>query len=143
VPIATTYIFGTLLTANGSMKQLNTMASISMALNIILNLILVPRYQATGAAISSLATQIFAASAQVFIAVKVFGFKVRQQYAVKFFLFLVAIVMLGFLVIVLRQHFLFSWYYYLAIYISVGLLLSVLLKLFSFKGLYEIIRYNT
>lgn len=143
VPIATTYIFGTLLTANGSMKQLNTMASISMALNIILNLILVPRYQATGAAISSLATQTFAASAQVFIAVKVFGFKVRQQYAVKFFLFLVAIVMLGFLVTVLRQYSSFSWYYYLAIYISVGLLLSVLLKLFSFKGLYEIIKYNT
>jgi len=41
VGIATTYIFGTLLTANGSLKQLNLMAGAGVILNISLNLILI------------------------------------------------------------------------------------------------------
>lgn len=44
--IAMTYIFGTLLTANGSLKQLNIMAFSGMVLNVVLNLILIPQFQA-------------------------------------------------------------------------------------------------
>lgn len=50
VAIANSYIFGTLLTANGNLKQLNIVAGFSMVLNIGLNLILIPKYKATGAA---------------------------------------------------------------------------------------------
>ena len=57
--IATTYIFGTLLTANGSIRQLNWMAVTGMGLNIVLNLILIPRIESLGSAWASLATQIF------------------------------------------------------------------------------------
>ncbi len=142
VPIATTYIFGTLLTANGSMKQLNIMASISMALNIILNLSLIPHLQATGAAIASLTTQTFAAAAQVYIAFKVFGFSAQYKILFKFIVFIVIIVLLGVILTIFRQQISISWHYLLGIYISVGLGLSVLLKLFSFKGIYEIVKYN-
>jgi O-antigen/teichoic acid export membrane protein len=41
VPISSTYIFGTLLTANGNLRQLNFMASFGMAVNIIMNFILI------------------------------------------------------------------------------------------------------
>ena len=44
--ISTTYIFGTLLTANGNLKTLNKIAFGGVVLNIILNLILIPKYQA-------------------------------------------------------------------------------------------------
>src|SRR4030042_3591213 len=37
--MCTTYIFGTLLTANGSLSQLNTMAAFAVAINLILNFI--------------------------------------------------------------------------------------------------------
>src|SRR4030095_13166943 len=48
VPIASTYIFGTLLTANGSLKQLNIMASLGMVVNILLNLYLIPKMEVFG-----------------------------------------------------------------------------------------------
>ena len=46
--IATTYIFGSLLTANGNLKQLNLMAFGGMLINIILNLVLIPYIQVLG-----------------------------------------------------------------------------------------------
>ena len=70
--IATTYIFGTLLTANGSIRQLNFMAFFGMILNITLNLILIPRYQAHGSAYASLVTQIFTGTAQLILALSIF-----------------------------------------------------------------------
>lgn len=70
IPISITYIFGTLLTANGNLKWLNRMAIAGVSLNIGLNLILIPRHQALGAAISSLITQGVTAIAQMILARK-------------------------------------------------------------------------
>ena len=70
IPIAFTYIFGTLLTANGSMKRLNITAGIGIIINIIVNLILIPNLQARGAAIASLCTQSAVSLLQFIIAMK-------------------------------------------------------------------------
>jgi O-antigen/teichoic acid export membrane protein len=59
VPLALMYIYGTLLTANGSMRILNILAGIGLVLNIGINLWLIPMYQALGAAIAALVTQGF------------------------------------------------------------------------------------
>jgi len=75
VPISSTYIFGTLLTANGNLKQLNIMASMGMAINIILNVILIPKYQAAGAAISSISTQLLMALTQIIMTQRIFRFR--------------------------------------------------------------------
>jgi hypothetical protein len=42
--LSTTYVFGTLLTANGSLKQLNLVAAAGVVINILLNLIIIPRF---------------------------------------------------------------------------------------------------
>lgn len=97
IPISTTYIFGTLLTANGSMRQLNIMAAIGMVLNITLNLFLIPKYQALGAAYVSLFTQLITATAQVIIAIRIFHFKPQWKMTFKILLFAVLIVVLGLL----------------------------------------------
>lgn len=62
-----TYIFGTLLTANGNLRSLNIVAGISVFVNIILNLFLIPEYGAYGAAVASLFTQLVTAVAQVIL----------------------------------------------------------------------------
>lgn len=72
---ATTYVFGTLLTANGNLKYLNTMALGGMVLNIALNFILIPKYKVMGAACSSLITQFITAGIQMALAYKIFKFK--------------------------------------------------------------------
>lgn len=68
IPVSFTYIFGTLLTANGSMKLLNITALAGIAVNIIVNVILIPHLHARGAAIASLSTQSIVSILQMIIA---------------------------------------------------------------------------
>ena len=63
--VSASYIYGSLLTANNNLRQLNIVAGITVLLNVSLNLILIPRYQSVGAAVSSLASQGFYAIAQL------------------------------------------------------------------------------
>ena len=70
VALCMMYVFGTLLTANGNLKTLNTLAFIAVLLNVIFNLILIPKYGASGAAISAFITQSFIALTNLFFAVK-------------------------------------------------------------------------
>lgn len=90
--VSTTYIFGTLLTANGNLKQLNTMAIIGICINLILNFILIPHYQAMGSAVSSLITQFFTAGIQIYFAYKIFDFKVNFRLLIALAVFITGIV---------------------------------------------------
>ena len=57
VCVSSTYIFGTLLTANGNLYHLNLISVGGVIINIFLNLILIPKHGALGSAIASLVTQ--------------------------------------------------------------------------------------
>ncbi len=70
--VSTTYIYGTLLTANGSLRELNILAGITVFLNIGLNLLLIPGLKAEGAAYASVVSQGFYAVSQVILAKRVF-----------------------------------------------------------------------
>lgn len=70
IPIAFTYVFGTLLTANGNMKLLNITAIVGICVNILVNVILIPHLQARGAAIASLSTQSVVSLLQFIIALR-------------------------------------------------------------------------
>jgi len=87
VSISVTYIFGTLLTANGSLRQLNILAASGVALNVILNLILIPHMQAVGAAITSFVTQFVTAVVQFFMAKHIIGFKLSKDFWPRLILF--------------------------------------------------------
>jgi O-antigen/teichoic acid export membrane protein len=97
IGIATTYIFGTLLTANGSIKQLNWMAFAGMIINVSLNIYLIPRYQAFGSAYASLFTQIVTAGAQVAMAVYIFKLKPDYMFIFRLLAFVGATVALAFI----------------------------------------------
>lgn len=72
VPIGLTYIFGTLLTAGGRLRQLNLFAAISLVLNVVVNLLLIPRFGAVGSAWASLTAQSFMALTQLLLAIQVY-----------------------------------------------------------------------
>ncbi len=72
VAVCTTYVFGTLLTAGGNLRLLNWMAAGGAVLNIGLNLVLIPRYSAEGAALASLITQALMAVVQVGLAARTY-----------------------------------------------------------------------
>ena len=73
IPISLTYIFGTLLTAGGHLRKLNLLAGITLVLNVVINLLLIPRLGATGSAWASLTAQSFMALAQVVLAIRLFN----------------------------------------------------------------------
>ena len=65
VPVGAVYIFSTMLTAAGRLKMLGLITLAGMAVNILMNLILIPAFSATGAACTALCTQILVAVACV------------------------------------------------------------------------------
>jgi len=136
--ISTTYIFGTLLTANGSMKQLNIMAIFGMLFNVGINLYLIPNYMAEGASYSSLLTQGLTAIIQVFIAYKIFKFKINYQYLLKLISFIISIVALGYYSTQITSN----WQINISIFIIGSGIIAFGTKLIGIKAIYRIIKYD-
>jgi len=67
--VSISYLYATLLTANHNLRHLNLLAAITVIINMGLNLLLIPRYQALGAAISSLVSQGFFALTQMLFSI--------------------------------------------------------------------------
>jgi len=61
------YVAGTLITASGDLKAMNWAAGISIGINVLLNAILIPYYQAWGAVVATLITQSLMAGALIYI----------------------------------------------------------------------------
>jgi len=137
IGIATTYIFGTLLTANGSMKQLNLMAFAGMVLNLTLNVLLIPRFQAFGSAYASLTTQLFTGGIQLALALIIFRIRPGATFVIQLIVFIGVVVVLGTL-----SKYIDRWFIgYLSMILG-SVIFAVLLKLFNLKDLYKIIRYE-
>lgn len=77
IAMCTIYIYGTLLTAHGDLKRMNQLFAISIVLNIVLNLLLIPRYKALGAALATCFTQFFVAGLQWLLAHRLLKMKIR------------------------------------------------------------------
>ena len=92
IPISMTYIFGTLLTANGNMRLLNLTALVGIAVNLVVNLLLIPRFHACGAATASLTTQTVMALVQTIIAFRVTGIPLKEIPILRALLFTVILV---------------------------------------------------
>lgn len=79
IPISMNYVFGTLLTANGNLKQLNQMALAGVVLNVVLNYFLIRGYGIVGAAYATLITQMLTALAQIILAYRMFELRFPQK----------------------------------------------------------------
>jgi len=91
--IALTYVFGTLLTANGSLKHLNIMAFLGMLLNIALNLILIPTLYGKGSAIASMVTQLATGIAQLAISIWLFRIRINFPFVSKLLIFAIMVIL--------------------------------------------------
>lgn len=75
IPISSVYIFGTLLTAHGSMLILNCIAVGGIIINIVLNLLWIPDYGAMGTTFATLCTQLVVAGLHIMVANRSFEIK--------------------------------------------------------------------
>ncbi len=136
--ISTTYIFGTLLTANGSLLKLNLIAFSGMLLNILLNFLLIPVLFSTGSAVASLFTQTLVAITQVLIVKRMFHFRVNHVLLGRLFAFSAGLIVLGFL----SRQLPLPWLYGLVAFGVAGIGLALLIPLISLRELFALIRYG-
>lgn len=136
IPISTSYVCGTLLTANGNLRQLNIMAASGMILNITMNFLLIPHYFASGAAVTSLTTQTFTALVQVFLAVWIFRLKFDWLLLLRLLLWFAGALLIGWLVKQPDIH----WVKSLIIMAIVLLGYAIILRLVNIPAMIRIIR---
>lgn len=127
----TMYIFSTLLTANGNLKQLNMVALAGIALNFLINFLLIPRLLATGAAIASLSTQMFTASAYLFIAQYFFRFKIDLKFLSKLLAY--ALLTMGFNLI--SKELPFTWQINFCVMMAAAAISAFSLRLIDIPGM--------
>jgi len=136
VPISATYIFGTLLTANGSLRALNVMAVCGMVINIGLNFILIPRFLAVGSAWSSLATQFTTALIQIAIAQYIFKFKINWKYLTSLLFFAIGVV----LVCYFASHSALDWRMAFVMAGITSLVWAFVLKLLDINSFFKLMK---
>ncbi len=135
--MALSYVYGTLLTANGSLKKLNIIASIGMILNVSLNLLLIRKINIVGSAISSVIAHTTVITLQIITVVKMFDIKFNfKTIATKLF-FIISLFITGFLILKFTS---LEWYYKMLIHLFVAFILSVIFKLIDIKGLIQLIK---
>ncbi len=138
IAIASSYIYGTLLTANGSLLILNRIAAGSLVVNVALNLILIPRLEVMGAAVSGLATQVASALLQILYVYRIFQFKPDYGYM---FRILMLLLFTGFLLYTLTIVAM-PWIWQCCLAVILSLLFAGWLRLIDLQSIVRILRYE-
>jgi O-antigen/teichoic acid export membrane protein len=137
VGISSNYIFGTLLTANHNLKQLNIIAFGGLIINLSLNLLLIPYYQSIGSAYASIATQCITAILQLLLVYKVFKFNKDFKTVINMVLMVGLLYLIGYS---LQETALIRWELSVVVMLISGLIISIALKLLNIKEFILIIK---
>lgn len=133
VAVSITYIFGTLLTANGNLKYLNMLAFAAAIIHILLNILLIPEFGAVGSAYVSLGSQVFTASIQVLLAAKIFGMPIHYRFLSSILLYVVLVIILHVFIQTFHHHWVLSF----TITLAASLLCALALRLIDLKKIYK------
>jgi O-antigen/teichoic acid export membrane protein len=123
VPMAGTYVFGTLLTANGNLKNLNIIALGGVVLSLIANWVLIPIWGPMGAAAACLSTQMVTFLLQFALAKRLFNISFSKGELVGLLGCIGVVIGTGALTISL------SWYIASVVILVLGALCTLLLIL--------------
>lgn len=138
IPLASTYVFGTLLTANGDLKALNIISVVGLLVNVGLNFQLIPTLGINGAALATLATQIIVVSLQlVYIGIQ---FKTRPNWKLLLSLgaFSIGLFFVGFgLSELVLNHKITG-----VVLIVFSVVWALVTRMISIKGIYHILKYQ-
>jgi O-antigen/teichoic acid export membrane protein len=138
IPLASTYIFGTLLTANGDMKTLNVISVIGLLINVGLNYYLIPYFGIVGAAMATLITQITVVVLQLLYIGHQFKTKPRWQLLVSLGLFSIGLYMVTGLIYPLDIDHKITF----LIVAVFGVIWAFVTKLINLKGIYNILKFG-
>jgi len=136
VAMSIVYVFSTLLTANGSLKQLNLIATGGVIISIAINFILIPKMQAIGSAYASLSAQFITSIAQLIVVVYLFKFRINYKYLLVLLVFSGGVIVSGY-----YSRFLnFDWKVNILIMMTVSFVLALVLRLIHIRSFIQIIK---
>ncbi|MCT4582161.1 MAG: polysaccharide biosynthesis C-terminal domain-containing protein [Flavobacteriales bacterium] len=137
IAVSSTYIFGTLLTANGNLRLLNWLAFGGVILNILLNFILIPKHGAYGAAVASLFTQTLTVIGQLILSKQMLRYRTSYKTIVTILIFTGAILGLYFS---FKHYISFHWGYQILLFGIGGVVLAFITKMIHLKELFSILK---
>lgn len=138
IATSATYIFGTLLTANGSLKLLNKVAFLGAALSIGLNLILIPQFLANGSAYTALTVQVITALFQIYWAIKILKLKIEPAFLARLGIY----VILVFTIFIFSSMLHFNWIINFSIATLLSIIMAFSLQLLKIKAFIDILKYE-
>lgn len=135
IPMAGSYVIGTLLTANGSLTFLNIIAVVAVFLSVVLNLFLIPVFGAVGSAMAALSVQCIVFVSQAYVSAKLLRAFPPIREIIKYVAMMIVLVVAG--------HYLtqqFDAVLSLPIFIALSSLLALSLKLIEPLAILKMIR---
>jgi len=138
IPICFTIVFGTLLTANGSLKQLNLISFLGLLIAISLNLLLIPSYGAVGTAIATFSTQFVVGILQWFVV----RYKMKERLEPMAWTKLGALAVLMGLLLASKLYFDYSILIWVPLVLGTWTILIFGLKIIEIKVLLKLISKN-
>ena len=139
IAISASYIYGTLLTANGNLRLLNLISVGGVVLNVIINLVLIPQYKAYGAAIATLVTQSLVTAGHIIVAHKTLRLPFQPKLILRLSIFILLTFSIAFS---LYYQFEIRWFIRFLLSFSIGLLLAFIFKLIDLNLLLKFLRNN-
>lgn len=136
LPIASIYIYGTLLTAHNKLRVLNMSSALGVGLNVVLNFWLIPSHQAVGAAIATICTQAIVAGIQMALGIKLLQVKPSFSWIARLTGWLSGLFICLYLLNCLDLH----WILGLGSLLAINLTFALLLRLIDIKQIFNILK---
>jgi len=97
IPVSMVYVHGTILLAKGALKKLNLITFSGLIINLVLNLLLIPRMHALGATLATLCTQIFVSGCFLYFSSRVAALNISVKSILQYSFYPILIVLLAYL----------------------------------------------
>ena len=136
VCISSTYVFGTLLTANGDLRVLNLLAGSAVVVNIGLNLLFIPRWQALGSAVASLITQLMVSIVQIIVSKKKFDIRTTFSGFTQFFCFVFGVLSISYL----SYFYVSNWVVAMGVFVLSSFAFASFIRMIPIKRMMYIMR---
>lgn len=136
VCISSTYVFGTLLTANGDLRALNLLAGSAVLINICLNLLFIPKWQALGSAVASLITQLVVSITQIIISKKKFNFSSTLKGYVKFSGFVIGVFSIAYF----THLYVSNWVLAMTVFVVISYIFALSINMIPMKRMIHVIK---
>jgi O-antigen/teichoic acid export membrane protein len=132
----TQYVFGTLLTSNGNLKQLNIIAASGMLFNILLNFVMIPRFHSIGSAFVSVATQLLVPAIQIIVIQRIFKFQSLGKLFMTLGIFALGVFGIGYI----AHNLPFDWRLSFVMMCGASGIFAFAIGLLNIKGLLKVLK---